>query len=488
MEDRESTGTGQINLTLFWRMTMMQKQTETKKAPLGKQKNYTEVIEFLDKHWHEKRSTLEQMKKLDKALGSLSKKVDTILVSGTNGKSLTIGYVAQLLKDEKLSVGTFSAPHILTYNERLGINGESVSNKLFTELANEVIHAAETAGISAHTQEILTAMALLHWSKSKVDVGVLEVNNGSAWDPTKICSPKITALTRVTQKEDGHKSIEDTIKGMLDIVQKDTWFISADQSKLNLQVMLDYIQDKGAQWAMPIRKLVPLAYPFEQLHGRCAALAERIASIYVNSFVKKDAKIIEDSLLLKKKGQRGRPTLEAKRQAELHPKRTIEHFWKEVSPSLPGRFQIFDKEKPTLLLDNASNIDAFENLLLGIRLLHYQRPLKGLAVVVGSDAHYLDTPEFAKLIRYFFKKTSGHIIFCPVNPTIPGYQPAKALDVDKAANEAKNVKVKAKAAKNFKDAFESACKTVDERHGLVVITGSDAILSEYWRYKGIKKI
>ena len=36
---------------------------------------------------------------------------------------------------------------------------------------------------------------------------------------------------------------------------------------------------------MPIRKLAPLTYPFEQLHGRCAALAERIAYIYINTFV-----------------------------------------------------------------------------------------------------------------------------------------------------------------------------------------------------------
>ena len=36
---------------------------------------------------------------------------------------------------------------------------------------------------------------------------------------------------------------------------------------------------------MPIRKLAPLAYPFEQLHGRCAALAERICQIYVDDFL-----------------------------------------------------------------------------------------------------------------------------------------------------------------------------------------------------------
>lgn len=50
---------------------------------------------------------------------------------------------------------------------------------------------------------------------------------------------------------------------------------------------------------------------------------------------------------------------------------------------MPGRFQLLDKDKPTILLDNASNVDALKNILLGVRLLHYQRPLKGLSIILG---------------------------------------------------------------------------------------------------------
>ena len=61
---------------------------------------------------------------------------------------------------------------------------------------------------------------------------------------------------------------------------------------------------------MPICKLAALAYPFEQLHGRCAALAERIAEMYVENFVTKDATVVKGGLLSKPKGLRGRPTLD----------------------------------------------------------------------------------------------------------------------------------------------------------------------------------
>jgi folylpolyglutamate synthase/dihydropteroate synthase len=251
--------------------------------------------------------------------------------------------------------------------------------------------------------------------------------------------------------------------------------------------MLEMVKEKGGIWGMPIRKLAPLNYPFEQLHGRCAALAERITHIYVNQFANKDAIVVGGTLLTKQKGQRGRPTLEAKKEQERNPKRTIEQFWREAHHTLPGHFQLLDKEKPSLLLDVASNLDAFKNLLLGIRLLHYQRPLKGLTLILGSNNPALDTGEFLKLLRYFFKKTSGSVIVCPIEQ-VPGHKGEASWDVEKITNEIKGMKIKARSSKNLKEAFEAATKSVDERHGLVVIAGSPSLISEFWRYKGIKKL
>jgi dihydrofolate synthase / folylpolyglutamate synthase len=458
---------------------------------LGKQRNYHEIIELLDKNWTvaDPKKSLERMKKLDNALGSPSKDLNTIFVTGTNGKSLTIHFITKLLKEEGFSVGAYYSPHVLIYNERIVLNTETINNKVFTDLANEVLSAAQSAHIEVSSQEILAAMALLYFKQSNIDVVVLEVSQGQ-YDPVTICAPKVVAVTRVTDEEDSDKisnKLKDLIKEMTEVATKDSWVVSADQSKLNLHLMSTIVKDLGAQWAMPIRKLAPLTYPFEQLHGRCAALAERVSQLYVEKCIAKEATIISTSLLTKPRGQRGRPTLEAKRQLELNPKRTLEQFWKEEASTLPARFQLLDKEKPTILLDNANNIDALKNLLLGIRLLHYQRPLKGLALIVGCHkTMYVE--EFLKLIRYFFKKTSGNIILCPIADVIPGPIAQESWDVEKITNEIKNLKIKARAAKDFKEAFEYAKKSVDERNGLVVVTGSTAIVNEYWNYKGIKKL
>jgi dihydrofolate synthase/folylpolyglutamate synthase len=458
--------------------------------PLGHQRNYSEIIELLDAHWAV--STNDQaarIKKLDTALGNHAQELKSIAVTGTNGKSITIHLTSKLLKEESLKVGTMYAPHILTYNERLTISEETISNKEFTEIANEVINAADSLNLKCNSFELLTMMAILHFSQNKVDVAIFESGSSDCIELLNICKPSIVAVTRAIDETITDETVvpADLIKRMLSIVNAGAHVISADQSKINLQLMLDITKAKNAVWAMPIRKLAQLTYPFEQLHGRCAALAERIADIFVNTFANRDAIVVSDTLLTKQKGQRGRPTLEAKRHAELNPKRTVEQFWKETCNTLPSRFQLLDKEKPSLLLDNASNLDAIKNVLLGVRLLHYQRPLKGLTVVLGCNNKEIDVEGLMRALRYFFKKTSGQVIICPVTG-MPSDRNAQSWDVEKITNDLKSMKIKARASGSFKEAFETAQKSVDERNGLVVITGSSALVNEYWNYKGIKKI
>lgn len=470
-------------------MNTVQQPDSRKAAIVGKQRSYNDVVDYLDQHWAVAPDlSLERMRQLDKALGSPSQKIPAILVAGTNGKSLTTHFTAKLLKEEGLTVGTLSAPHILLYNERLSLNNETIANKIFTETANKVIALAEQARIEAHTSELLTAIALQFFQENNVDAAVMEVYKGGMHDPVNIMPSKVVTITRVTPAAgETDEIIAAAVKEMIGIVKPGTVITCGDQNKATLQLLQSLTEDQGGVWAMPIRKLANLPYPFEQLHGRCAALAERSAQTFINQTVKANSTIVGDSLLCKPKGLRGRPTLEAKRHSELNPKRTLEQFWKETANELPGKFQFLDKEKPSILLDTASNLDAFKNFLLGIRLLHYQRPLKGLAIVMAAAKNTLEDEEFLKQIRYFFKKISGNIFICAVDEVAPDAHGQEMWNVEQITHAIKSMKVKARACKNFEEAFELAKKTVDERNGLVAISGSQAIVHAYWKAKGIKK-
>ena len=181
------------------------KQPSTKTSvPLGRQRNYSEVIELLDHNWSV--STADQasrFKKLDAALGNHAQTLKAIAVTGTNGKSITVHLTSKLLKEESLKVGALYAPHILTYNERVTIGEETISNKEFTEVANEVINAAESLNLTCNSFELLAMMAIVHFAQNKVDVAVFETGNKDCFELFNICKPSIVAVTR---------AIDETIK------------------------------------------------------------------------------------------------------------------------------------------------------------------------------------------------------------------------------------------------------------------------------------
>jgi hypothetical protein len=118
--------------------------------------------------------------------------------------------------------------------------------------------------------------------------------------------------------------------------------------------------------------------------------------------------------------------------------------------------------------------------------MHYQRTLKGLTLILAFHKDETTYEDFLRLTRYFFKKTAGHIMLCPT-PAQPGIT-TPSWDAEKVAHDLKNFKVKAKAYKSFKDAFEAAKKSVTDRSGLVAIGGPASILAEYWQLKGVKKV
>ncbi|MBT3828058.1 hypothetical protein HOL34_03830 [bacterium] len=459
---------------------------------LGKQRTYAEVVEFLNKNWwpqEQNTKSLNAAQALNKAVGNPAGKIKTIALTGTNGKSLTAHYATRLLQEEGLKVGILYAPHILTYNERFVLDGQPIANKLFTELANEVLNAAQNEKIEVGSYEVITVMAALYFAQSKVAVALLEATSNSGYDAIGICRPKVIAVTRITgfgQEVDGPEA-KAAIDNLMHLIDADSWVATADQNKSNTQHLQKGVLLKNANWAMPIRKLAPLNYPFEQLHGRCAALAERICQLFAQSELK-DTIDSSKSLLIKEKGQRGRPSLKAKLQAQLNPKKTLTQFWKETAHSLACRFGLLDKEKPTVLLDNASNVDSFQNLLLGIRLLHYQRPLKGLCIIMAAEAESFKNEEFLRQARYFFKKTSGELLLCPITQQVDGTYEDSSWNVDKVINDVKAMKIKSRSFKNFTEAFKYAKAAVDERYGLIVVTGSNSVIGDYWKMKDIKKL
>jgi dihydrofolate synthase/folylpolyglutamate synthase len=421
-------------------------------------------------------AAVERMAQLDAALGHISQKITVILVAGTNGKSLAIHFAAKLFREEGISVGECYSSHILSYNERISLNKHVLNNKTFSEAVVTVLAACDREKIAATAFEITTMAALVHFVQEGVSVALVETALGGCFDATAALPAKLVAITRIAedQKDVLGQDLDVVAAQMVALAHPGAWVVSAEQSKLRLQKMKDAAQKGGINWAMPLRKTSALPYIFEQLYGRSASLGERIAQMYQEKICGVYSPFLMGSSLSIKQGQRGRPTLEAKRQATLNPVKSLKSFWAEQLDLLRGRFELLDKEKPTVLLDNADNMDAFNNLLLGIRLLHYQRPLKGFVLIVGLAVH-IDLDEAMKALRYLLRKVGGVVFFIE----LPGGEASHSVSL--LMKKAETFGLNAQAFLSLKEAFDEAKVLVDERYGLVAAAGSARVVASYWR-------
>jgi len=459
-------------------MVQIETKVQSKNSNLfHAQLQYNEIIHYLDTHWSTT-TTLHAISQLDEHFGFISKKLDTIIVSGTSGKSTTIHFTCKLLQEEGLKFGAFYTPHAIVYNERFTLNNEQISNNSFTQIANQVIKAAQDLAIEATSKDILTMMALIFFKENNVDVALFENAGTFQLDPVIYLQAKITAITRVvpyTKNDD----ISIIFKNITTVINPSTYVVCADQNKLNLHIIQQMTESKGGEWYMPIRKLTPLVYPLEQIHGRCSALAEKIVFIFINNILNKsNNEIISESLVSKTKGVRGRPTLEAKKSSIDNPKKTLEAFWSKTATTLPGRFQQITTTSPEILLDNADCIDSLAKVFLGIRLISYKKNFKSISLILGCQQNQFDDEEFIKELRYFAKKTSGSIAFCQIQPTV-GEKSKESWNEQRIALIAKNAKIKVKTYKTFAEAFESVKNAHEENNSMIVITGSQAIVSQY---------
>lgn len=118
-----------------------------------------------------------------------------VTVGGTNGKGTTCAMLENILRLSGLTVGVYSSPHMLRYNERVRINAQDASDDAFVA-AFEQIEAAR-AEISLTFFEYATLAGLILFKAAKLDVVILEVGLGGRLDATNLIDADISVVTSV---------------------------------------------------------------------------------------------------------------------------------------------------------------------------------------------------------------------------------------------------------------------------------------------------
>lgn len=141
---------------------------------------------------------LGTIQKLLCGLGNPQDDLKFIHIAGTNGKGSVLAYTSTILSKAGYRVGRYLSPTVVSYLERIQVDGQWIPEDAFARLAasaRKAIAPMETAGETHPTVfEIETAIAFLYFKEQDCDLVVLECGLGGATDATNIIRNTLLAV------------------------------------------------------------------------------------------------------------------------------------------------------------------------------------------------------------------------------------------------------------------------------------------------------
>lgn len=160
--------------------------------------NYQESEEYIHSfHRFTKEPGLKGIRMLLSLLGDPQKSLRFIHVAGTNGKGSTTAMCASVLREAGYRTGMFVSPYVLTFRERIQIDGQMIPEEEMAALCEEICFAVEKMaqeGIAPAEFEVVTALGMLWFARQKCDVVCLEVGLGGRFDATNVIEQSLVSV------------------------------------------------------------------------------------------------------------------------------------------------------------------------------------------------------------------------------------------------------------------------------------------------------
>jgi dihydrofolate synthase/folylpolyglutamate synthase len=134
------------------------------------------------------------------ALGDPQLALRGALVAGTNGKGSVLALAGSALRAAGLRVGETPKPHLVTYRERVSVDGRPIGIDDFTRHVEAVLSVADRVA-RRHGDptefELLTAVVFRHFAEADLDVALVEVGLGGRLDATHAWDGGVAVITNV---------------------------------------------------------------------------------------------------------------------------------------------------------------------------------------------------------------------------------------------------------------------------------------------------
>lgn len=301
---------------------------------------------------------LENVSRLADRAGAPHKKLRFIHVAGTNGKGSTCAMLDSIYRAAGWRVGLYTSPHLVSFRERIQVDRALISEADVVRLVAKLKEWLAEFSSEHHPTffEVVTVMALCHFAEQDCDVVIWETGLGGRLDATNIVAPLASVITNV--QFDHEKWLGDTLEKIAaekaGIIKPGVPVITAVDASEAMRVIRETAQRMEAPLHLVTASSVA---PPTNLRGAHQQRNAALAALTVE--VVRGALPFNDSAV-----ERGL-----------------------ASVPWPGRFQVLERGRQTLVLDGAHNPAGALALAKTLRAQFAHREMT-LVLGVLEDKHW----------------------------------------------------------------------------------------------------
>ena len=120
-----------------------------------------------------------------------------IHVAGTNGKGSVCAMIDSICRARGYRIGLFTSPHLITFRERIRLNGEMISEEAAANGLTTIRNLVADWDPHPTFFEVTTALALKCFSEAEPDLVVLETGIGGRRDATNAIQSDVSVITQI---------------------------------------------------------------------------------------------------------------------------------------------------------------------------------------------------------------------------------------------------------------------------------------------------
>jgi dihydrofolate synthase/folylpolyglutamate synthase len=180
------------------------------------------------------------------SLGNPERHFAAVHVGGTNGKGSTSTMLAEVLRAAGHRVGLYTSPHLVSFRERVTVDGVPISEAAVTVWASRLEEPALRLGATFF--EVSTALAFADFAARGVEIAVVEVGLGGRLDATNVLRPVASGVTRIAVEHTEYLGTErpSIAREKAGIAKAGIPFVTTEEDPAIAEVLLAEARARGA--------------------------------------------------------------------------------------------------------------------------------------------------------------------------------------------------------------------------------------------------